>query len=239
MKEDENILEKAVKSLKNQQVPPGPSDELVRATIEKLNNASEQPDTIEFNRQLRFAERMTMLNSFVKFAAAAVFLIIAGFAAGRLTTTKPPDIEQIQASLEPAIRNRLLGEMKQYMQLGLANSYVRLKDDLNEQYRQDLNQLAANIVAANGNLTNQLLENLIESVDAAQTQDRQLFAAALEQVEQNRRRDNAQLSNALWSFATQTENELNQTKQDMAELIDYTRSDGFVPNELNNPNNIN
>ncbi len=239
MKEDENILEKAVKSLKNQQVPPGPSDELAKATIEKLNNTSEQPDTIEFNRRLRFNDRIIVLNSFIKFAAAAVFLIIAGFAAGRLTTTKPPNIEQIQAALEPAIRNRLLGEMKQYMQLGLANSYFRLKDDLNEQYCQDLNHLAANIVTANGNLTNQLLENLIKSIDEAQTQDRQLLAAAIEQVELNRRRDNAQLSNAFVSFAAQTENELTQTKRDMAELLDYTRTEGFAPKELNNPNNIN
>jgi hypothetical protein len=239
MKEDENILEKAVKSMKNGQVPPGPSDELIKATIDKLNNASEQPDTIEFNRRLRFTDRMMLLNSFVKFAAAAVFLIIAGFAAGRLTTTKPPDIEDIRASLEPSIHNRILSEMKQYMQLGLANSYVRLKDDLTEQYRQDLNQLAANIVAANGNMTNQLLENLIESIDAAQAQQQQLFAATIEQIELNRRRDNAQLSDALVTFATQTENELNQTKQDMAELLDYTRSEGFTPNELKNPNNIN
>ena len=239
MKEDENILEKAVKSLKNQHVPPGPSDELAEATVKKLKNISEQPDTIEFNRQLHFANRITLLNSFIKFAAAAVFLIIAGFAAGRLTTTKPPDMEKIRASLEPAIRNRIISDMKQYMQVGLASSYVRLKDELTEQYRQDLNQLAANIVAANGNLTNQLLENLIESIDAAQTQDRQLFAAAIEQIELNRRRDNAQLSNAFVSFAAQTENELTQTKQDMAELLDYTRSDGFMPNELNNPNTIN
>lgn len=239
MKEDENILKKAVKSLKNRHVPPGPSDELAEATIQKLNNVSEQPDTIGFNRQIKFANRITLLNSFVKFAAAAVFLIIVGFAAGRLTTTKTPDIEDIRASLEPTIRSRLLGEMKQYMQLGLANSYIRLKDDLSEQYREDLNQLAANIVVANSNLTNQLLENLIESVDAAQMQQQQLFAAAFEQIELNRRRDNAQLSNAFASLAVQTENELNQTKQDMAELFTYTQSDGFVPNELKNPNTIN
>jgi hypothetical protein len=175
----------------------------------------------------------------MKFAAAAVFLIIAGFAAGRLTTTKPPNMEDIRASLEPAIRSQLLGEMKQYMQLGLANSYIRLKDDLSEQYRQDLNQLAANIVAANGNLTNQLLENLIESIDAAQMQQQQLFTTAIEQIELNRRRDNAQMSNALVSLAAQTEIELNQTKQDMAELLDYSQPDGFLPEELNNPNNIN
>lgn len=239
MKEDENILEKAVKSLKNQQVPPGPSDELNKATIEILNRLSEQPDIIELDNRTMLVDKIVVLKSLAKFAVAAVFLIITGFAAGRLTTTKPLDIKDIQASLEPAIRSRLLGEMKQYMQLGLANSYVRLKDDLTEQYRQDFYQLAANIVAANGNMTNQLLENLIESVDAAQAQQQQLFEAAIEQIELNRRRDNAQLSNAFVSFATQTENELNQTKQDMAELLDYTRSDGSVPNELNNPNNIN
>jgi len=239
MKKDENIFEKSVEALKNQQIPPGPSDELNEATIEILNRLSEQPNIIELDNRTKFIDKIIVLKSLAKFAVAAVFLIIAGFAAGRLTTTQPPDIEEIRASLEPAIRSRLLGEVKQYMQLGLANSYVRLKDDLTEQYRQDLNQLAANIVAANGNLTNQLLENLIESIDAAQSQDRQLFAAALEQIELNRRRDNAQLSKALFSFAAQTGNELNQTKQDMAELFEYTRSEGFVPNELNNPNNIN
>jgi hypothetical protein len=235
MNKDENIFEKSVKALKNEQIPPGPSDELNKATIEILNRISEQPNIIELDNRDRFIDKIIVLKSLAKFAVAAVFLIIAGFAAGRLTTTKPPDIEQIRASLEPAIRSRIINDMKQYMQLGLASSYVRLKDDLTEQYRQDL----INIVAANSNLTNQLLENLVKSVDAAQAQQQQLFAATIEQIELNRRRDKAQLSDALITFATRTENELNQTKQDMAELLDYTRSEGFAPNELNNPNNIN
>jgi len=238
MKKDENIFEKSVKALKNEQIPPGPSDELIKATIEKINHASEQPDTIEFGQQLRITDRITVLNSFIKFAAA-VLLIITGFSVGRLSSPRPPGMEEIRASLEPAIRAQLRGEMKQYMQLGLANSYVRLKDDLTEQYRRDLNQLAANIVTASGTVTNQLLEDLIESIDTAQTQERQRFVAALEQIELNRRQDNAQLSNALVNFAVQTENEFNQTKQDMAEIFTYTQTDGFTPNEFENPNNPN
>jgi len=238
VKKDENIFEKSVKALKNEQIPPGPSDELIKATIEKINHASEQPDTIEFGQQLRITDRITVLNSFIKFAAA-VLLIITGFSVGRLSSPRPPGMEEIRASLEPAIRAQLRGEMKQYMQLGLANSYVRLKDDLTEQYRRDLNQLAANIVTASGTVTNQLLEDLIESIDTAQTQERQRFVAALEQIELNRRQDNAQLSNALVNFAVQTENEFNQTKQDMAEIFTYTQTDGFTPNEFENPNNPN
>ena len=238
MKKDENIFEKSVKALKNEQIPPGPSDELIKATIEKINHASEQPDTIEFGQQLRITDRITVLNSFIKFAAA-VLLIITGFSVGRLSSPRPPGMEEIRASLEPAIRAQLRGEMKQYMQLGLANSYVRLKDDLTEQYRRDLNQLAANIVTASGTVTNQLLEDLIESIDTAQTQERQRFVAALEQIELNRRQDNAQLSNALVNLAVQTENEFNQTKQDMAEIFTYTQTDGFTPNEFENPNNPN
>ena len=179
------------------------------------------------------------LSDLVKFAAAAVFLIIAGFAVARLTTTRPPDMEQIRASLEPAIRNQLLGEMKQYMRAGLASSYVQIKDDLTEQYRHDMNQLAANVVTASGTVTNQLLQQLIESIDAAQTQDRHRFIAALEQMELNRRRDNAQLGDALVSLAVQTDDRLTQTQQDMEQLWSYTQSDNLLPNEFQNQNNPN
>jgi hypothetical protein len=235
MKEDENILEKAVNSLKNEQTPPGPSNELVDETIEKLDIVSEQPVNVEFLKP----DRIMLLSNLVKFAVAAVFLIIVGFAAGRLTTVRMPNLEQIRASMEPAIRDQLLGEVKQYMQTNLANSYMQMKDDLTEQYRRDMNQLASNIVTASGTVTNQLLQQLIESVDAAQTQDRQRFIAALEQMELNRRRDNAQLSDALFSFAVQTDDRLAQTQQDMEQLWSYTQSDSLIPNEFQNQNNPN
>jgi len=236
MKENENILENAVKALKNEQIPPGPPQELADATIEKLTLASEQTGIVKLDKRIRFIGLKT-INSLTKIAAAAVLLIIAGYAVGRLSAPKPPDIEQIQAALEPAIRNQLLDEMKQYLQLGLTNCYVRLKDDLSQQYRSDLNQYAAQTLAASGAVTNRLLEELIGAINAAQTQDRQWIAASLEQIDNNRRQDNAQLRNALVSFAVQTEDELLRTKKDMAQLLSNTQPDSVFPNEFENSNN--
>jgi len=236
MEENENILEKAVKALNNEQVPSGPSRELADATIAKLTEASEQSNNVTTGKRIWFIDWLKATNSFTKVAAAAVLLIIAGYAAGRLTSPRPPDIEQLQAALEPAIRNQLLDEMKQYLQLGLTNSYVQLKDDLTQQYRHDLSQFAAQTVLASGAVTNQLLEELIESINTAQTQERQWVAAAFEQIELNRLRDNAQLSNAFATFAVRTEDELLRTKQDMAQLLSYTQPDSSVPNESKNLN---
>jgi hypothetical protein len=236
MEENENILKKAVKALKNELIPPGPPSELADATVAKLTEASGQPNTVTTGRPIRFIERLKAINSFTKVAAAAVLLIIAGYATGRLSAPPPPDVEQLQAALEPAIRQNLLDEMKQFLQLGLANCYVLLKDDLTQQYRSDLNQFAAYTLAASGVATNQLLEELIESINTAQTQDRQWVAAAFEQIELNRLRDNAQLSNAFATFAVRTEDELLRTKQDMAQLLSYTQPDSSVPNESKNLN---
>jgi len=236
MEENENILEKAVKALKNEQVPHGPPRELADETIAKLNEASGQSNTVTAGKRIWFIDWLKAANSFTKVAAAAVLLIIAGYAAGRLSAPRGPDAEQLQAVLEPAIRNQLLDEMKQYWQLALTSSYAQLKNELSQQYRSDLNQFAAYTLAASGAATNQLLEELIESINTAQTQERQWVAAAFEQTELNRIRENAQLTNAFATFAVQTGDELLRTKQDVAQLWSYTQPDSLVPNESKNLN---
>lgn len=238
MKENENILEKAVKALKNEHAPSGPPQELTDATVAKLTEASGQPNTATIEKRIWFIEWIKATNSFTKVAAAAVLLMIAGYAAGRLSAPRGPDAEQLQDSLEPAIRQSLLDEMKRYWQLALASSYVQLKDDLTQQYRRDLSQFAAQTVLASGAVTNQLLEELIDSINEAQTEDRQWVEAAFEQIELNRLRDNAQLSNAFATFAVRTEDELQRTKQDMAQLFYYTQPDSLLPNKFVDPNNL-
>ncbi|MHC4585598.1 MAG: hypothetical protein ACYS3N_13785 [Planctomycetota bacterium] len=234
-RESENILEKAVNALNNEQVPSGPPRELANATIAKLTEISGQTNTFSRSRRIRLIERIKFPNSFTKVAAAAVLLIMAGYATGRLLSPKPPDIEQLQAALEPAIRQNILDEMKQYWQLGLTTSIAQLKDELSQQYRQDLNQFAAYTLAASGAATNQRLEELIESINNAQTQERQWVAAAIGEIELNRLQDNAQWSNAFTTFAVQTEDEL----QNMAQILSYTQPDNFVPTRFTDPNNLN
>ena len=140
--------------------------------------------------------------------------------------------EQIRAALEPKIRQNLLDETKQYLQLGLANGYIRIKDELSQQYRQDLSRVALQSVAASNAVINELLTELIESINEAQNQDRQWVVAALDQIESNRLHDRNQFSNALATFALQTE-------QDMAHILSYTQPGLSIPDEIRNSDNSN
>ncbi len=174
-----------------------------------------------------------------KLAVAAVLLIVAGYAVGRLTAPQGVDMEELRyslesslkSSLEPAIHQKLLEQMRQDWQLAFAGGYIRLKDELNQQFRDDLNEFAVQILTASNAVTNQLLTELIESIDAAQAQERHWVAAALGQIELNRLEDNSQLRNDLATFAVQTTGELQRTKQDVAKWITYGRVDNIVPDE--------
>ena len=183
MEENENTLEKAVEALKNEQIPLGPSQEVTDSAIAKLTEAAGQSDTIKFENRIRIIEGLKAAKSLIKIAAAAVLLIAAGYATGRLSESRQPDMEKIRAALEQEIRQNLLDETKQYLQLGLANGYVRIKDELSQQYRQDLSRVALQSVAASNAVTNELLAELIESINEAQNQDRQWVVAAFDRIE--------------------------------------------------------
>lgn len=240
MKENENNLEKAVKAMRNGQIPPGPSKELTNSTLSKLNQFSEQSDVKNPNKQVAISKRIRLINISFKVAAAVIFLIAIGYTAGRISAPKPLDMEQIQAVLEPAIREKMLEEVTQYVQLGLAGGYVQIKQELTEQYQQDLREAAVEILTTSGKVTNQLLQDLIYSIETAQLQNRQWVATALEQIELNRLEDKGRLGNALFTFAAQTEEELNRTQQNVAviaKILSDTQSDDLIPSENENLNN--
>jgi len=237
MEEDKNKLEKAVEALKNEQIPPGPPPELVDSTLAKLNKTAKQTDTIQHKNRILDFEGLRASKSLTKIAAAAVLLIAAGYATGRLAAPKPPDMKQIRAALEPEIRRNLLAETKQYLQLGLANAYVRIQDELSQQYREDLRRAVLQSVTASNAVTNELLTDLIESFNKAQNQDRQLVAAALGQIESKRQLDRAELTDALATLAVQTEDGFMRTQQDMAQFLSYTQSNQINQDEIRNSEN--
>ena len=237
MKKPKDILNKAIEALASTQVPPGPPQELLDATITKLTGTSGNPhdkiDKIKKFDKIRLAKRL------IKFAAAAVLMLSAGYTIGRLWPSRAPNAEQLYAALEPAIRRKVLEDVQRYWLVALANSYVQLKDELQQQYRSELSQLAIRVLAATNTVTNQRLERLIEAINATQMQQRDWFTAALEQIELNRLRDKTRLSNSLESLAVLTADELMQTKQDMVQLLSYARPGSLVPNEFRNSNNTN
>jgi hypothetical protein len=173
-----------------------------------------------------------------RWAAAAVVLIFVGYAVGRVTVASPPDMEQLQlaleTSLEPAIRQKVIEELNRDWRLALANSYLRLKDELSGQFRRELNAYTLHTLAASNAVTNELLTELIEAINTAQAQDRRRVAAALELIELNRLRDKNQLISGLQTLAAETGDELLRTRQDFAELLVYTPPSAVVPNESDN-----
>jgi hypothetical protein len=240
MKKKKDILNEAVNALKNQPVPHGPPPKGVDAVIAKLAEAVGQAEPTP-------SVENTKVVTLTKIAAAAVLLIVAGYAVGRLTAPRPPDMQQLRrqlepslrASLQPVIRQDLLEELKRYWQLAWAGSHVRLKDDLGRQFHGEMTEFGAQILAASGRITDRRLTELIEAIDAAQIHERRWVAAALEQMELNRLQDKSQLISGLETLAVQTGDELARTKQDMAQFLVYNRPESVVPQESDNTNGLN
>lgn len=228
MEKDKDILERAAEALKNEKIPPGPSKELVDATISKLTETARQSDTIQIGDRIRIRERLRAINRLNKIAVAAVLFIIAGYAVGRFSAPRPPDIKQLQTALVPVIRQELLDEINQHLE----TSYISLTEDLDRRYRQDMSRVAMQILTASNTATNERLAELINSFNEYQAQERQRFMTMLKRMETNRLEDSAVLSDALVTVAQRTEEEMARTKQDVAQLLSYNQPAGLAPDQL-------
>jgi hypothetical protein len=125
----------------------------------------------------------------IKFAAAAVLLICAGFLTGRLSTPQPVDAEQLRADL--------VRQMSRQWESILEARHAQLREEVYRQVRRDLTEFAAQTLTASKDLTDQRLVELIRLIEAARIQDRQRIATALEQIELNRLQDKSQFRNGL------------------------------------------
>jgi len=132
----------------------------------------------------------------IKFAAAAVLLICAGYIIGRVLSPQPVDIEQLRAEIEASLKS------------SLAASCEQIKDELHQQVQRDLTEFAAQTLAASTTMTDKRLMELIRLIDAARMQDYLRVAAAIEKIEI----DKTKLGNGLQLLATRT-NELLRTAQ--------------------------
>jgi len=143
----------------------------------------------------------------LKFAVAAILLIAAGFIAGRFFSPEQ-DIEALQTPLETAVTQNVLAQINEQWQKEYARNYTQIKDELSRQMSHEMAELTEQTLAASSTITEQRMKELIQLIEAARVKDRQWIAAALEQIELNRRQDNARIGN-LVTFAAQT----NQSQQ--------------------------
>ncbi len=234
-------LAKAIADLKQRGASSGPPQEVVNETLAQLaqarRGAGAQPSATVHVRPTKL-----LLWSAVRLAAAAAVLVAAGYAFGRITAPQP-DMDQLRAellpslaaSLEPSIRASVVAETTQEYRQAMLASYMRLRDELTEQYRADLDRFAVQTLAASNTLTNQLLRQLMESFATSQRQDRAWVASALEEIQAKRAEENAAFGNALLSFAAETETELQRTREDIVRYLANTRMETPIPNEANSP----
>ncbi len=236
MKKREDILAQALAQLKREGLSENVPQEVLDETVRKIADcglriADSSPDPLSIRNP------KAAIRNWSRFAAAAAVLLFAGYAFGRLSAPRPPDLDQLRealapslaASLEPAIRERLVQDLRQQYQLALAGTYVRVKEELTEQYRDDLNRFAVQTLAASNAVTNELLTQLIQSMDTAKAQDLRRIAQALYQIEHNRVQDKTQLASGLQTLAYHTENELTRTRRQVAQFLGDVRLEGLEP----------
>lgn len=221
MEREDDILQRAIEQFRNEQIPSHPPQEVLDATLTKLSEATCGVDASPARQNGHRIRLMT------KLAAAAAILIFAGYAVGRLSAPRAADLDRLQealenslaASIEPAVRRKVVEDLSRQWESTLEASYVALREDLTQQYRDDLIQVAAQTLATSNATTHRLLEELVASIYIAQVQNRQWVASALVELDASRRQDSAQFANALVSLAAATEGEIERTKKDMAGLL--------------------
>lgn len=135
----------------------------------------------------------------MKFAAAAMLLIGIGFMTGR-RYVPAVDVGQLQAAIEPAIQQQMQEQWRQ----AYAAGFAQMKSELVQQVNRDLAEFAEQTLTASTNMTDQRLNELVQLIEAARTQDRRWIVAAIEQMELNRRRDNTRIGNGLVALAART-----------------------------------
>lgn len=187
----------------------------LRRTVTTEQNASQLPK--ELGKPRRFRHPIGWVG---RWAVAAVFLVTAGYIAGRLSAPGPVDVEQLRfaledslkSSLEQAIRQELLEEVNHQWALALASNRVQFKTEVK-----------------------QILMDLIRTIDVVKTQDRRWIEEALYQMKLNRLQDKTQFRNGLEALAIGTDNKLLRTKKDMAKLLVYAQLVDLVPEESESP----
>ena len=140
----------------------------------------------------------------IKFAAAAVLLICAGFLTSRLSTPQPVDVEQLRADL--------IKQMNRQWESILEARHAQLREEVYRQVRRDLTEFAAQTLTASKDLTDQRLVELIRLIEAARIQDRQRIATALEQIELNRLQDKSQFRNGLQTLVARAREKSSATQ---------------------------
>jgi hypothetical protein len=195
---DENKILDRLKNLSQVE----PTKEATERAVEKVRDALIAGEA----RRVGFTPPL-LINGLIKFAAAAVLMIGAGFIGGRLSAPKPLNVQRLQAvlgsslksSLEPAIRRQLQDEFENRLQSALSAQRDTLKQELARQVHRDLETFAGRTLTTVGNLMDRRLMEFARLVEEARIKDRQHVAAAFDYM-------GSRFGDGLETLAAQTDN---------------------------------
>ncbi len=173
------------------------------------------------------ARRMAAMSSIAKLAVAGVVLIVAGYVVARVTAPPIPDMEQLRSELEDSLRSslraslrgELVEQARREQQVLFAHGYARLRADLDEALRRQLESYSLQTLAASSALTEHVAAALVEAIRASRVDEHRRVAAVLEQMEVNRLLDSASLRKDFATFATLTGDEVLRTRHAVVNLL--------------------
>jgi hypothetical protein len=226
MKKHEDKLAEAIARLKQEGQSQEVPQEVMDETLRRIADCGLGIADSRTNR-LSIRNPKSEIRHLFRLAAAAAIILLVGYAAGHWSAPKPPDLEQLRealapsvaAAIEPALRQRIAQDVRRDYQVALAATYVRVKEELTEQYRSDLNRLAMQTFAASNAVTNELLTQALQDINTAKTQDLRRITRALYEIEMNRVQDRTQLASGLQTLAYRTEDEISRTKREIGQFL--------------------
>ena len=178
---DENQIHDRLKRLS--QIEPG--QEASDLAIQKARDAL----IADEGRRVGLAPPL-LIGRFMKLAAAAVLMIGAGFIGGRFSAPEPLDVQELQAalesslksSLEPTIRQEMIAEIDNRLQLAMAAERDTLRQEFSRQVRIDMETFATQTSTAVNNLMDRRLMEFARILEAARIKERQRVAAAFDYI---------------------------------------------------------
>lgn len=138
-----------------------------------------------------------------KVAVAAAVIGLA-YMLGRLTSPKPPDLEQFRLDVTKTTQQLLIQEVDERVQERLQVVSAELKDEFHQQVHRDLTESAAEILLVSTKLLDQRLIELAELIEAARRRERGRVVAAMEQMELARLQETHMLRSGLETLAYRT-----------------------------------
>ncbi len=150
-----------------------------------------QDKVVQVLREVTPATRIVpILSRFARIAAAAVLVLGAGIAIGRMTAPRPVDVDRLRADLEasivaslkPAVQESVLAGLDERLAAASANNDAALRAQVAEQISRDLESFASRFASDSEERMDKRFADLIDAIEAARVTDRRQVARALEQI---------------------------------------------------------